>query len=188
MIIGNNICISENFFRRCLQALVRKRVRACQLPDHRLHKRLSGILEQMGGSIGETIPRSCQDWEKTKAAYRFLSNERFSEHEILQGHFEATSARFKSSRGTILVFHDTTEFSFRSENPELIGYKRIASCGRDTYGRRLLRTACGILMHSSLVVPTNGLPLGLAAIKFWSRKKCESVCPFCERGGSPYAA
>ena len=26
-------------------------------------------------------------------------------------------------------------------------------------------------MHSSLAVTTEGLPLGLAAIKFWSRKK-----------------
>jgi hypothetical protein len=32
-------------------------------------------------------------------------------------------------------------------------------------------TACGILMHSSLAVTADGLPLGLIAIKFWSRKK-----------------
>jgi hypothetical protein len=32
-------------------------------------------------------------------------------------------------------------------------------------------TVCGILMHSSLAVTTEGLPLGLAAIKFWTRKK-----------------
>jgi len=29
---------------------------------------------------------------------------------------------------------------------------------------------CGLLMHSSLVVTTEGLPLGLAAVKFWTRK------------------
>ncbi|UWU72962.1 hypothetical protein [Bradyrhizobium sp. NC92] len=33
------------------------------------------------------------------------------------------------------------------------------------------RTQCGILMHSSLAMTTEGLPLGLAAIKFWTRKK-----------------
>ena len=33
------------------------------------------------------------------------------------------------------------------------------------------RTVCLILMHSSLVLTTAGLPLGLAAIKFWTRKK-----------------
>jgi hypothetical protein len=30
---------------------------------------------------------------------------------------------------------------------------------------------CGILMHSSLAVTTEGLPLGLGAIKFWSRSQ-----------------
>jgi hypothetical protein len=32
-------------------------------------------------------------------------------------------------------------------------------------------TQCGILMHSSLVVTPEGLPLGLAAVKFWTRNK-----------------
>jgi hypothetical protein len=32
-------------------------------------------------------------------------------------------------------------------------------------------TTCGILMHSSLVITGDGLPLGLAAIKFWNRDK-----------------
>ncbi len=34
-----------------------------------------------------------------------------------------------------------------------------------------MHSICGILMHSSLAVTTDGLPLGVAAIKFWSRKK-----------------
>ncbi|MGO8366648.1 IS4 family transposase, partial [Rhizobium johnstonii] len=32
-------------------------------------------------------------------------------------------------------------------------------------------TVCGILMHSSLALTLDGLPLGLAAVKFWSRDK-----------------
>src|SRR5262252_364181 len=42
---------------------------------------------------------------------------------------------------------------------------------RDKEGRLRLHTVCGILMHSSLALTTEGLPLGLAAIKFWNRKK-----------------
>jgi len=38
-------------------------------------------------------------------------------------------------------------------------------------GRPLHYTVCGILMHSSLAVTTEGLPLGLAAIKFWTREE-----------------
>jgi hypothetical protein len=34
-----------------------------------------------------------------------------------------------------------------------------------------MHTVCGLLMHSSLAVTAEGLPLGLAAIKFWTRQK-----------------
>ena len=36
---------------------------------------------------------------------------------------------------------------------------------------RLGRRFAELLMHSSLAVTTAGLPLGLAAVKFWTRKK-----------------
>jgi hypothetical protein len=38
-------------------------------------------------------------------------------------------------------------------------------------GQPQFYTTCGILMHSSLVVTTEGLPLGISAIKFWTRKE-----------------
>lgn len=36
-------------------------------------------------------------------------------------------------------------------------------------------TRCCSLMHSSLVVTTDGLPLGLAAVKFWTRKQFKGL-------------
>jgi hypothetical protein len=107
----------------------------------------------------------------TKAAYRFLSNGRINEMAILSGHFQATRERFAATDGPILILHDTTEFSYTRESKEAIGilYK---SCGRkDKDGRPRLHTLCGILMHSSLAVTPEGLPLGLTAIKFWTRSK-----------------
>ncbi len=62
--------------------------------------------------MGASIPLACQDWASTKAAYRFFSNDRVSEAEILAGHFQATRDRFAATDGPILVLHDTTEFSF----------------------------------------------------------------------------
>ncbi|HLO78534.1 MAG TPA: IS4 family transposase [Magnetospirillum sp.] len=38
-------------------------------------------------------------------------------------------------------------------------------------GRLREHTLCGLLMHSSLAVTTDGVPLGLAAVKFWTRDK-----------------
>jgi hypothetical protein len=113
----------------------------------------------------------CQDWANTKAAYRFLDNDRVSEAEILAGHFHATRDRAKATTGPILVLHDTTEFSYKREDVEAVGKTRINIAGAYNDGRLRLYTACGILMHSSLAVTTDGLPLGLTAIKFWSREK-----------------
>ena len=146
-------------------------VAGCEFSDARLGKRLSSLLHQLGGNIGVTIPFACQDWANTKAAYRFLSNDDVDEQTILAGHFQATRDRAQASRGPLLVLQDTTEFSYKREQPELIGFKGITHSRRDEAGRLRAHTTCGILMHSSLVVTAQGLPLGLCAIKFWSRQK-----------------
>jgi hypothetical protein len=146
-------------------------IAACQFADVRLGKKLHGLLEQISDAVGESVPMACQDWANTKAAYRFFSNERVNEADILAGHFQATKDRFTPTQGPILVWHDTTEFSFRRESPDKIGITYKVPGVRDKEGRLRLHTVCGILMHSSLALTTEGLPLGLAAIKFWNRKK-----------------
>ena len=55
--------------------------------DTRLNKRFRKLFEQLSDGIGESIPLVCQDWGNTKATYRFLSNHRVTEAEILAGHF-----------------------------------------------------------------------------------------------------
>jgi hypothetical protein len=145
-------------------------IAACEFADARLGKRFRSLLERLGDSVGESIPMACQDWAKTKAAYRFFANERVDEGDILAGHFQATRDRFAASEGTVLVLHDTTEFSFQRQDPRQIGITYNVNSGRDKEGRIRAHTVCGILMHSSLAVTTAGLPLGLAAIKFWNRK------------------
>jgi hypothetical protein len=105
---------------------------------------------------------ACQDWANTKAAYRFFANERVSEADILTGHFRATRERSATVGGTRLVLHDTTEFSYPRENVGLLHRQRRSD--------RSPHPLCGTSMHSSLVVTSPGLPLGLSAVKFWTRK------------------
>ncbi len=57
----------------------------CNLVDERLNKRLRKLLAQVGGAMGQSIPMVCQDWANTKAAYRFFSNDRVNEADILAG-------------------------------------------------------------------------------------------------------
>src|SRR5438874_2808135 len=144
---------------------VERELDGCEFPDRRLKDRLGKLLGDLGRRIGGTIPTACQDWAATKAAYRFFSNPRVDEGVILAGHFAATKTRFAAAAGTVLVLHDTTEFSFTRDNPEAIG--RISTLKT----QHAYLTICGLLMHSSLVLTTAGVPLGLAAAKFWTRKK-----------------
>jgi hypothetical protein len=146
-------------------------VQGCRFADGRLGKRFRVLLERLSKGLGETIPMACQDWASTKAAYRFFANQRVSEQEILSGHFQATRARFQVTEGWVLVLHDTTEFSFQREDPLAIGFTNRVTCGKDPAGHFRMHTVCGLLMHSSLVVTTEGLPLGIAAVKFWTRKR-----------------
>ena len=134
-------------------------------PDQRLKARLGKLLGDLGQRIGDTVPTACQDWAATKAAYRFFDNPRVDESVILAGHFAATAARAAATEGPVLVLHDTTEFSFKRTTPEAVGKLSLLK------GRHARHTVCGLLLHSSLVLTTAGVPLGLAAVKFWTRKK-----------------
>ena len=142
-----------------------------QFKDERLKKRYVAIMQDLWHGIGKPIPMACQGWSNTKAAYRFLSNARVCENELIQGHFIATRQRFEDTNGLILVLQDTTEFSYQRENIEAVGVTKLINCGKNKYGRTNYRTMCGILMHTSLAVTTDGLPLGIPAIKFWTRDK-----------------
>jgi hypothetical protein len=77
----------------------------------------------------------------------------------------------------VLILQDTTTFSYQRERPELIGYtgKTTMRTGKNGVGPRQPLTQCGILMHSSLAVTADGLPLGLAAVKFWTRKQFKGL-------------
>ena len=144
---------------------------ACNLADERLTKRLRKLLAQVGGAMGQSLPFACQDWANAKAAYRFLSNDRVNEADILAGHFQSTCDRAGATEGLIFVLHDTTEFTYQREAPEAIGITKSVNSVRDKAGRVRSHTVCGILMHSSLALTPEGVPLGLAAVKVWTRQK-----------------
>jgi hypothetical protein len=162
---GNGSCTSST------KTWVDDEVADCDFRDARLNRRFRMLLKQIGSDVGQSIPLVCQDWANTKAAYRFFSNGRVSEVDILlSGHFASTRERLAAANGLILMLHDTTEFTFKRDKPELIGITKTVN-KKGKAGWLTPHTLCGILMHSSLAATTEGVPLGLAAVKFWTRKK-----------------
>ena len=108
--------------------------------DARLARRARVLLGQLAQALGQRIALICQDWTNIKAAYRFLSNERVNEADILTGHFKATQERIVAfCDGPVLMLHDTTEFSWKRASPQAIGVLGRAHSRRDSDGRvRLL--------------------------------------------------
>ena len=141
------------------------------LPDKRLARRLRRLLGQMSAAPGQPVPAACGDWAATKAAYRFFDNPRVTEHGVLAGHFAATAVRCAATEGPILILQDTTEFIYGRARPGKIGFTKTINGGRYKTGQPNVLTLCGVLMHSSLAVSLAGTPLGLTAVKFWTRTK-----------------
>ena len=150
---------------------VEREVQDCEFPDKRLKMRMGKLLNELGQRVGDTLPTACQDWAETKAAYRFFSNPRVNESLILAGHFAATQARIADTKGPVLILHDTTEFSFQRVKPDAIGKTHFLA----SRPNRHPHTVCGMLMHSSLALTPQGEPLGLTAVKFWTRKKFKGM-------------
>ena len=153
------------------QDWTRTEAEAAAFPDARLHRRFAGLLRQLAASVGASIPLACGDWSGAKAAYRFLSNGRVTEADILGGHFAATRERFRTCPGVVLLLQDTTEFTYRRASATAIGVTKSVNSGRDAEGRWRHHTLCGLLLHTSLAVTTEGVPLGVTAAKVWTRAK-----------------
>lgn len=134
-------------------------------PDERLKTRLMKLTSQFSDEFGQSIPTACQDWAATKAAYRFLDNDRVDETHILSGHFKATASRAAKVDGPILILHDTSEFAHTRADNEIGKIRKIhRNPAADIVGGKKYFTQCGILMHASLTVTPEGLPLGLSAL------------------------
>ena len=151
------------------------------LRDKRLAARLRRLLDRFSSAPGQPVPAACGDWAATKAAYRFFDNPRVTEHAVLAGHFAATQVRFGRVEGPILLLQDTTEFHYQRAAPEKIGFIKTINGGRYKAGQPNMRTLCGLLMHSSVAVTTSGLPLGLSAVKFWTRDKFKGTAALKRR-------
>ena len=119
-----------------------------ELGDKRREKRLIKVVEDLSARPQLTINHASKDWAATKAAYRLLSNEDVNEEEILRVHIEQTQRRI-SCENTILAIQDTTYLNYDEHDAcEGLGY----------IGTEHLK---GIILHHTLAVTPNNLPLGL---------------------------
>jgi hypothetical protein len=126
--------------------------------DRRLKRRIIQMSEDFAAAPQANIPQASGNWPRTKAAYRFFSNENVSETDILAAHRHATIERMRGER-LVLVPQDTTFLNFTT-HPHTAGLGPIGN-NRDK--------TIGLLAHSALALSEEGLPMGLLHVELSAR-------------------
>lgn len=95
-----------------------------------------------------------------KAAYRMFDNRKVTSEKVLDCHREMTAKRMKEHK-VVLSLHDSSFFSYNTK-PSIEGLGNIGGShgGEETKG---------FIGHYALGISEEGLPLGLQAVKTWSR-------------------
>lgn len=96
-----------------------------------------------------------------KATYRLFGNRKFTSEKILECHTTMTAERMKEHK-IVLSLHDSSFFSYNTK-PSIEGLGNIGGAlgnGDETRG---------FIGHYALAITEEGQPLGLQAVKCWSR-------------------
>ena len=118
------------------------------LGDPRRTRRLIAIATARAQRPGVSLPQSFDNKAGLKAMYKFCDSEHVSRDAILQSHFQATARRVATERG-VLAVQDTTYVDY-SHHPATQGLGILT----DEQQR-------GVLLHTTLMVTPNRVPLGL---------------------------
>jgi len=130
------------------------------LGDPRLTKRLVLIAEKLANHPQGSLPQACGTWDHLKGAYRFFSNARVTEHQILEPHFQATQKRAED-HVTVLAVQDTTQLDF-THHPATTGLGMMQDPDHH-----------GLFYHPTLLLTPERVPLGIMHHQIWTRPVSE---------------
>lgn len=130
------------------------------LGDARLDARLINIAMQLAAQPLSSINQACEDWADAKAAYRLFSNEKATLDKILHPHQMRTRERMQA-HSLVLAVQDTTFLSYTA-HPKTTGLGPIRGANQNLFG---------LVMHTTLCVTPDGLPLGVLDQHIWARSE-----------------
>ena len=128
------------------------------LGDSRLVQRLLTLGRDRYARPQASIPQTCGSRAKTKAAYRFFDHERATLQNLIAPHIESTTRRIAGEK-VVLAIQDTTSLNY-STHPAT---EKLGPIGSSPTG------IIGLMLHGTLVVNTEGTPLGLIDAQCWAR-------------------
>ena len=133
------------------------------LGDPRRNQRLVRVLEDFYAKPNASIPQACHEsWGRLKGAYRLLSNDNVSLHDILAPHYASTAERMHNEP-VVLAVQDTTSLNY-STHSTTTGLGPITNQADG---------AVGLEVHDTLAFTPGGVPLGLLDVQWWARDGAE---------------
>lgn len=126
------------------------------LGDARLDARAVEILGSFMAAPQASIPRACGGWAKAKATYRFLDNANVDPEILYERHRKSTLGRCAGEK-VLLCVSDTTELDY-TRHPETEGLGPLSDLVHH-----------GMLLHPTLVVTPERVPLGVVDARTWIR-------------------
>jgi hypothetical protein len=126
--------------------------------DPRLTRRLFTLVRDFSGHLEAPIPQACHSEAKTKAAYRFFSNERVKMDTMLRAHTESTIERVKNC-ALALAVQDTTTVNYTTH---------LATEGLGPLNTKEDKSV-GLIVHDTMAFTPQGTPLGLLDVQCWAR-------------------
>jgi hypothetical protein len=127
-----------------------------KLGDRRRTERLVWLAEQRSRQPTASLPECCGSGAGVKAAYRFYETVTIRPQAILAPHRRATLARM-AEHPVVLLPQDTTQVDYTSHT--------------DTVGLGVLQNKHqrGLLLHTTLAVTPERVPLGVVDQQTWTR-------------------
>ena len=127
-----------------------------QLGDPRRTRRLVRLAQQRGRQPTASLPQGCDGWAGAKAAYRFFDNGMIQPEMILAAHRQVTVGRM-AQQPIVLLPQDTTQLDY-STHPDTDGLGVLHSANQR-----------GLLLHTTLAVTPERVPLGVVDQQVWAR-------------------
>jgi hypothetical protein len=129
---------------------------AAELGDVRRTARLVQLASALGAQPHASLPQATEDSAQLKAAYRFFSNHYIQAEAVLASHIQATQRRLQAVP-LVLAVQDTSLLDY-SHYPETEGLGPLASPKQQ-----------GLLVHTTLALTPEHVPLGLLHQQVWAR-------------------
>ena len=137
-----------------MHKITEKEFSQLDLGDIRRNKRFTTIIENVINHPGQSIPHQNASTYDTKATYDFFKNKRVTLKKIQNAIHAYGAANIVTDVGCVLVLHDSSNIHYNNLQAEGLGY---------------LMAGSGLVLHTSMVVDMNGIPLALLNQQIWAR-------------------